>query len=416
MRSSSPSTSGSAWVSRSKSSLRRRAWRAALSAAAPNRGSGLSASIGAIAPLLTRSSSVATDRPVRSASSDSDTACCSNQIISVSSMRMAAFLGEMGPRVERRRSLQLAVQCRLRLADHARHQDQHHREQVALAAFGRRQAAPRQTQMPSGLGSGRDFELHRTTGGRHLHRSTQYRLPWCERQIQIQVVTAGTEQRVRSQADIQIEIAVASAIETLTPLARHPQSLPVAGAFGNARLEGVGHAVHLPLRVVLGHVQVKIDFGDVIGIGYRDRHRDLIVLSRHRSLSTAATAAATQALEQLRQVQSFGGKGVVPRGLPVLLPVGRRPNLLSGPLLPELIVGGTLVGILESLVGLGHFLEFFFRAGFLGNVRMVLARQPPVSLLDLLFGGAALEPEDGVVIFVFHTNFLVAALFWSQAA
>src|ERR1700733_1709943 len=95
----------------------------------------------------------------------------------------------------------------------------------------------------------------------------------------------------------------------------------------------------------------------------------------------------------------------------MLLPVRRRLKILSGLMRAELVVGRPLFRILEGLICLGDFLEFFFRPGFLGNVGMVFARQTPIGLLDRFIARAAFESEDGVIVFVFHTYRRIAALF-----
>src|SRR6202035_1177345 len=50
----------------------------------------------------------------------------------------------------------------------------------------------------------------------------------------------------------------------------------------------------------------------------------------------------------------------------------------------ELVVGGALLGILERLIRLGDFLEFLLGTGLLGDIGMVFARQPAISLLDIV--------------------------------
>src|ERR1700722_16559761 len=222
----------------------------------------------------------------------------------------------------------------------------------------------------------------------------------------------GTIQRMGPQADIQIQIAAAPAVEALAALARHSQPLAIACAFGYACLEGVRRAPHLSLRIVLGQVQIEIDLRTVIRVRDRDGYRDFIVLARHRYRSAAAaTAAATaQTLEQIRQIQPLGGEWFFGGWLPLLLPLRRRMNFLSHSLRPELVVCRALVGILERLVRLGDFLEFFLRAGLFRDVRMILAREPAIGFFDLLLAGAARQPEDGVIVFVFHTYCRVAGV------
>src|SRR5205085_1997344 len=68
----------------------------------------------------------------------------------------------------------------------------------------------------------------------------------------------------------------------------------------------------------------------------------------------------------------------------------------------ELVVGRALLGILERLVGLGDLLEFLLALRILRDVGMVFLRELAIRLLDRIRARAALHPEDGVVILVFH--------------
>jgi hypothetical protein len=69
----------------------------------------------------------------------------------------------------------------------------------------------------------------------------------------------------------------------------------------------------------------------------------------------------------------------------------------------ELVVGGALLGVGENLVGLLGLLEFLLRGLVVrGAVRMVLHRELPIGLLDLLVGGVAVDAEHRVVIALFR--------------
>src|SRR5712664_4227635 len=103
--------------------------------------------------------------------------------------------------------------------------------------------------------------------------------------------------------------------------------------------------------------------------------------------------------EQISQIEILEGE------LPaaeLLFPVRRRAKVLPGPMAAQTIVGGALLRILERLVGFADFLESFLGAGLLGNVRMVLSREFPVRLLDLLGARFAVDAHHRVVVFVFH--------------
>ncbi len=68
----------------------------------------------------------------------------------------------------------------------------------------------------------------------------------------------------------------------------------------------------------------------------------------------------------------------------------------------HLIVGATLLGILEHLVGLIDALEFLLGTRVLVLVRVVLARQLAISRFDLGLGRIRLYAKNVVIVFEFH--------------
>src|SRR5258706_1716699 len=130
---------------------------------------------------------------------------------------------------------------------------------------------------------------------------------------------------------------------------------------------------------------------------------DFVILSGHADLAAArsrAAAAAGKMREQIPQVEVLEGE------LPaaeLFFPVRRRAEVLPGSIAAaQTVVGGAFLRILERLVGFADFLEFLLGPGLLGNVRMVLSRELPVRLLDLLGARLALDAHHRVVVFVFH--------------
>src|SRR2546430_7494735 len=86
-------------------------------------------------------------------------------------------------------------------------------------------------------------------------------------------------------------------------------------------------------------------------------------------------------------------------------PVRGRPELLAGfPVGAELIVCGALLGVLQHLVRLLHFLEARLRVRLLAHIGVVLARQPPVGGLDPIRAGRPLHAQDLVVVAEFHAR------------
>jgi hypothetical protein len=65
----------------------------------------------------------------------------------------------------------------------------------------------------------------------------------------------------------------------------------------------------------------------------------------------------------------------------------------------ELVIGSTLVGIVEYLVGLLAFLELFLGLGiFLVAVRVILLCRPAIGLFQLCLAAVLRDPEYFVVI------------------
>ena len=104
--------------------------------------------------------------------------------------------------------------------------------------------------------------------------------------------------------------------------------------------------------------------------------------------------AAAEALETLEAGESTGATGRS-AGLLALLPIGA-----------ELVVFGPLVGVFEYLIGLGNLFEAGFRALLFAHVGMVLARQLPIGLLDLLRRSVARHTQNLVVILEIHPSSL----------
>src|SRR4029078_11515608 len=68
------------------------------------------------------------------------------------------------------------------------------------------------------------------------------------------------------------------------------------------------------------------------------------------------------------------------------------------PVLAEAVVELALLGVAEHLIRLGDLLEAILRARVLVDVRMVLARELPVRLADVLGARTARDAEGLVVV------------------
>src|SRR3990172_8303569 len=115
--------------------------------------------------------------------------------------------------------------------------------------------------------------------------------------------------------------------------------------------------------------------------------------------------ARRQSREEIRQIDVLKREVRVAK---LLAPVWRRLEVLPRLVTAKLVVGGALFRILEGLVSLRDLLEFFLALGILGNVRVIVGGEFPIVLFYVLAGGAACDPENTVVVLIFH-QFLRAA-------
>src|SRR5690606_24959915 len=84
--------------------------------------------------------------------------------------------------------------------------------------------------------------------------------------------------------------------------------------------------------------------------------------------------------------------------------IRRRPEVVAGTIAArlQLVVGGALLLVAQHLVGLVDRLEALLGAGFLADVRVVLARQPAVGALDLALAGRRFDAERLVIVLELH--------------
>src|SRR5438477_1301091 len=198
---------------------------------------------------------------------------------------------------------------------------------------------------------------------------------------------------MRMQDDVEIEVAVAPAIDPLAALPAQPQPLPVGSALRNADGDGF--------------LEREIDLGPAMRFVEREVDRRFVVLPRNRTLPPRLPCAAPEALEEIAEVEVVERERLaVPLAkMETLAPIGRRAELLPfAKAAAELVVGCALLGILQRLVRLGDLLELLLRAGLLRDVGVVLLRRLAVRLLDLVGARCPRHPEDRVVILVLHLS------------
>jgi hypothetical protein len=124
-------------------------------------------------------------------------------------------------------------------------------------------------------------------------------------------------------------------------------------------------------------------------------------------------AAAEQRLEEIARVEVGAERAAAAEAaarpaaaeLEAGIPVRRRLELLAGlPVAAHLVVGGPLLRIPQDLVGLVDLLEALLGVGGLAHVRVVLAGELAVGLLDVVLRGRARHAEGVVVVLVFHRS------------
>src|SRR5205823_8982784 len=97
-------------------------------------------------------------------------------------------------------------------------------------------------------------------------------------------------------------------------------------------------------------------------------------------------------------------------GAEAVEPVGRRAEILAGAKArAERVVGRALFLVAQRLVGFRDLLELLLGVRLLGDVRVVLARELAVGLLDLVVRGPARDAERLVVVLVLHPPTMGAA-------
>jgi hypothetical protein len=78
------------------------------------------------------------------------------------------------------------------------------------------------------------------------------------------------------------------------------------------------------------------------------------------------------------------------------------PALFKGPQLLELVVFSPFGRVFQHLKGFAQPLELLLGAGFLADIRMVFPRQLAISLFDFIGRRVFCDPENFVVVLLFH--------------
>src|SRR3954466_13664112 len=108
-------------------------------------------------------------------------------------------------------------------------------------------------------------------------------------------MTTGAIQRMRPQADVEVQVACPAAIEPLATLARQTQTLTIDRARRDTRLDVVRHTPDCSARAVLGHRQLQAQRHPVKGVLEADLRGHLEILAGHRAIATGERAATARA-------------------------------------------------------------------------------------------------------------------------
>src|SRR5258705_1124539 len=166
----------------------------------------------------------------------------------------------------------------------------------------------------------------------------------------------------------------------------------------------------------IGKAHLDRAFGPLVRLGQRDLDFAFDIRSGYRPATTCGRTPekrsgvevclplAEQRAEEIREPSRVAAVERVRAGLARVDPL-ESARLLSAlpealPLRTDGVVALALLGIGEDLVGLVDLLEALLRLGFLVDVRMVLARELAVRLLDLLGARILRDAECLVVVLV----------------
>ena len=277
-----------------------------------------------------------------------------------------------------------------------------------------------------------NFQPHGLAGdGRHFDLAAHDRRRHRQRHLHVEVAPLALEHRVRSEVHAQVEVAGCCAALAVFAFTRDADARPVADARGDAHVNRARVAVVIqreaPRRdmegVLEGELDLVLDVATLAGsrapaIGARparagaglalsetaaaeERREEvgermlisehlLHFLRRHRPEAAAALAATTAVVdvplsgEWIRPARAFR--------LFVCAPVGAK-----------LVVFPAFLRIAEDFVRLVDLLELRFSSLVVRiDVGVMLPRQLPEGLLDLLLRGALIYAERCVVILEFH--------------
>ena len=271
-----------------------------------------------------------------------------------------------------------------------------------------------QAQLAAFFPAGRHGDLHPAGGRGHFDLRAQRGFPGRQRQAGGHVAAlhavAGIglekyfEEQVAGRAAGMAGAALAAQADLLA-FDHAPGDLDIERAvFGDhmaGRVEPCAAQADVALGAVEGIEQVELDLGVVIGaalgLGFTP------VASCTACAAAPMAGAAEQLFEEVAVVLAGAGTARAIGELETGVPVGRGAEVaLAGGLVAQRVIGDALLGIGQHGLGFVELGHAGLRVGFLADVRVVLARQLAVGLLDLVRGGGLRHTENLVVVLEFH--------------
>src|SRR5258708_3253186 len=325
--------------------------------------------------------------------------------------------------------------------------DRHFAQQVArIARAHALDAFAAQPEDLPRLRLGRDLDLGRALERGDLDLPAERRLREADRHLAVQIVPVALEDPVGLEVDHSVEIARRTAIHAGLALAGQADAIALIDARGNLHRQGlvlldapgaaagragVGHHLagavaggtrlldreealrqpHRP-RAVAGVAGLGLRAGLRAGAlaGLARFHRgdadlgrgaprgllegDLQVVAQVGAAEDGGTAAALAAAENVAEDVAEGFREAAEPFLP-----GTRAHLRIYPRVAIGVVGAALLGVTEALVGFLRLLQLLLPALPVRiPIRMVLHRELPVRLLDLLLGGVLVQSDHFIVV------------------
>src|SRR5687767_3786417 len=272
----------------------------------------------------------------------------------------------------------------------------------------------------------RDSQARRPAGkSLYVGLTAQYGGRDRQRHLDVQVAPFAFEHRMRRQADPQVQIARRGAANTVLTLAGDANARSVANAGRNPHVYRADLAIVFerqpPRRAVERVVERQVEL--VLDVAAGPLTGACTPRPAAGTLEASAAAPAKEGREEVREragvpehlLHLFLGHRPVAAArrtadVDVPLPGERTAGATGGaglfvlaPVRAQLVVLFPLGGVAEDFVGLVDLLELRLR-GFVArvHVRVILPRQLPEGLLDLLFGSGLGDAERGVVVLEFH--------------